>query len=90
MPPIDRSGGRNVHIYDINKPKVVLGGLILLGGITNANLYFMMEIFIIFTGLFFLQDETGTRIEKNGRPLLPGNYYVVATGKFYYFFSIVK
>jgi hypothetical protein len=89
MPPINRSGGRNVHIYDVNEPDVVLGGLILFGGITNANLYFMVEIIIIFTGPFFLQDETGTKIEKNGRLLLPGNYYVVATGEFYYFFLFI-
>jgi hypothetical protein len=91
MPPINRSRGRNVHIYDVKKPKVVLGGLILFSGVTNANLYFMAEIFIIFTGPFFIQDETGTRIGKNDRPLLPGNYYVVATGEFYcFFFFIVK
>jgi hypothetical protein len=85
MPPINRSRGRNVHIYDVNKRDVVLGGLILFGGVTNANLYFMVEIFIIFMGPFFIQDETGTRIRENDCPLLPGNYYVVATGKFYCF-----
>jgi hypothetical protein len=51
----------------------------------------MVEIFIIFTGPFFIQDETGTRIRENDRPLLPGNYYVVAIGEFYsFFFFIVK
>jgi hypothetical protein len=83
MPPINRSGGRNVHIYDANNNSpVLLGGLILSNGVTNANFYFMVEILIIFTSPFFLQDETGTKIEKDDHPLLPGKYYVVAIGEF--------
>ena len=82
MPPINRSGGRNVHIYDANNPTVELGGLILSNGVTNANFYSMVEILIIFTSSFFLQDETGTRIQKNDHPLQPGKYYIVSIGKF--------
>ena len=48
MPPINRSAGRNVHIYDANDPTAVLGGLILVNGVTNANFYSMVEILIIF------------------------------------------
>jgi hypothetical protein len=84
MPPINRSGGRNVHIYDTNNPTVVLGGLILSNGVTNTNFYSMVEILIIFTSTFFLQDETGTRIQKNNYPLQPGKYYIISTGKFLY------
>jgi hypothetical protein len=74
MPPANRSGGRNVHIYDFDdsndldfslEPKVVLGGLILTDGITNANLYSMLDMFIsceerLFRNpeeTFFLGDE---------------------------------
>jgi hypothetical protein len=82
MPPINRSGGRNVLIYDANNPTVVLGGLILSNGVTNANFYLMAEIFIIFISTFFLQDEHSTRIQKDDHPLQPGKYYIIATGEF--------
>jgi hypothetical protein len=107
MPPSDRSGGRNVHIYDFDdsndldfslESKVVLGGLILSNGITNANLYSMLDMFIFYEepfflgdeGPFFLEDEDpfslldkeGTKIEKNNHPLRPGNYYIVAIRRF--------
>jgi hypothetical protein len=74
MPPANRSRRRNVHIYDFTdsnsldsslEPKVLLGGLILTDGITNANLYSMLDVFIfceesLFRDLekpFFLGDE---------------------------------
>jgi hypothetical protein len=90
MPPADRSGGRNVHIYDAKNPTVVLGGLILSNGVTNANLYSMLDIFIVYEEpfplddeeLFFLQDEKGTRIEKKDHPLQPGKYYLVSISRF--------
>ena len=92
MAPSDRSGGRNVHIYDAENPTVVLGGLILSNGVTNANLYFMLDIFIVYEEsfsfedeeLFLLQDEKGTRIEKNNHPLQPGKYYIVSISRFLY------
>ena len=42
--PINRLRGRNVHIYDAKNPTVVLGGLILSNGVTNRNLYSMLDI----------------------------------------------
>jgi hypothetical protein len=83
MPPIDRSDGRNVHIYDANDPDTVLGGLVLTNGVTNDNFYSMVEILIIFTSAFLLRDEGGAEIKKDNRPLQPGNYYIVATGEFF-------
>ena len=50
----DRSGGRNVHIYDTKDPDVVLGGLILTNGVTNANFYSMIEIFLFFNQEYVL------------------------------------
>jgi hypothetical protein len=88
MTPANRSRGRNIHIYDANDPTAVLGGLRLTNGITNANFYSMVEILIIpiddFSlqdeSYFFLRDEGNTKIERDNYPLLPGKYYIVATG----------
>jgi hypothetical protein len=90
MPPIDRSGGRNVHIYNAKNPTVVLGGLILSNGVTNANLYSMLDMFITCeepslvndNEPFFLRDGNGNRIEKNDHPLQPGNYFVASISRF--------
>ncbi|KIW86275.1 hypothetical protein Z517_01670 [Fonsecaea pedrosoi CBS 271.37] len=82
MPTRDRSAGRNVHIYDLNDPTTVIGGLLLLPGVTNANFYTMIEIIIIFEGPFFLQNENETKIEKDDYPLQPGNYYIITTHSF--------
>ena len=81
MPPINRSAGRNVHIYGSNDPDTVLGGLVLTPGITNANLYSMTEVFIIFTTTFFLRDEDKTKIERDNQPLRSGKYYIVSDGR---------
>jgi hypothetical protein len=89
--PIDRSTGRNVHIYDAKNPTIVLGGLILSRGVTNRNLYWMLNIFIKYDAPKevpldgeepFLQDREGTKIEKNDDPLQPGEYYIVTTRRF--------
>ncbi|OAL37677.1 hypothetical protein AYO20_03184 [Fonsecaea nubica] len=82
MPTRDRSAGRNVHIYDLNNPTTVIGGLLLLPGVTNANFYTMIEIIIIFEGPFFLQNENETTIERDDHPLQPGKYYIVTTSSF--------
>ncbi|KIW81612.1 hypothetical protein Z517_04638 [Fonsecaea pedrosoi CBS 271.37] len=82
MPARDRSAGRNVHIYDLNDPTTVIGGLRLLPGITNANFYAMIEIIVIFPSPFSLQNENETTIERDDHPLQPGKYYIVAKGSF--------
>ena len=97
MPSIDRSGGRNVHIFDAENPTVVLGGLILSNGITNANLYSMLDIFIVYEESFsseneepfLLQDENGNGIQKNDHPLRPGKYYIVSTSKFLFYLFMI-
>jgi hypothetical protein len=76
-----RSLGRDVFIYDAKDPDEVLGGLILTNGVTNANLYSMVEIIIIFSGGFSLLDDDGTKIDRDDRPLQPGNYFIDADGK---------
>jgi hypothetical protein len=82
MAPRDRSKGRHVHIYDTNDRTTVLGGLILTNSVTNANFYLMVEILILFTSSFELQDEENAEIERNDNPLQPGRYYINAAGKF--------
>ncbi|KAF2187860.1 hypothetical protein K469DRAFT_704822 [Zopfia rhizophila CBS 207.26] len=82
MPPPNRSAGRNVHIYDPKDLDTVLGGLFLTAGVTNANFYSMVEILVIFTTPFFLQDEGETTVERNDHPLQPGKYYIIAAGPF--------
>ncbi|KAF4627998.1 hypothetical protein G7Y89_g10152 [Cudoniella acicularis] len=82
MAPGDRSGGRDIHIYDIKDPSTVLGGLILTNGVTNANFYSMVKIIFLFTSNFELQDKGNTKIEKDDDPLQPGNYYIYTTGPF--------
>src|SRR6266480_901102 len=84
MPPINRSLGRNVHIYDARHPDSVIGGLVLTNGVTNDNFYSMVEILIIFTSAFLLRNEGGVEIKKDNYPLQPGKYYIVATGKIFF------
>jgi hypothetical protein len=82
MPPRNRSPGRNVHIYDTNDRTTALGGLILTNGVTNANFYSVIEILIVFTSTFELQNEDSIKIPKNDDPLQPGNYYIHAAGRY--------
>lgn len=45
---MNRSAGRDVHIYNSNDLTTPLGGLILTNGVTNANLYAIVEVFLLF------------------------------------------
>jgi len=82
MPSYSRAEGRNVHIFNANDPDTVLGGLILTNGVTNANLYAMVEIIVIVTSEYFLRNEGNIKIEKDDHPLQPGKYDIVAASKF--------
>jgi len=81
-----RSVGRNVHIYDAREPNQKLGGLLLTNGVTNENLYYMINIILIVHGTFILQhnsnDLAASEVPRDNTPLLPGNYYIVTAGKF--------
>ena len=65
MPPVNRSEGRDVHIYDSKDRTTMLGGLILSPGVTNANFYSMVEVFVLFTVPFSLQNEGSIEIKKD-------------------------
>lgn len=83
MPPRDRSGGRDLHIFDARDRNTSIGGLILTAGITHANLYAMMEIFVIFKSEYSLQSESNVTIARDDNSLLlPGNYYIVSSCKY--------
>jgi len=76
MPGDNRSVGRDVHIFDASDRSTSIGGLILTMGVTNANLYTMIEIFIFFDGEYILRNESDITIEKDDSLLQPGNYYI--------------
>ncbi|RPA95771.1 hypothetical protein L873DRAFT_1697010 [Choiromyces venosus 120613-1] len=80
MPSADRSAWRNTFIYDSKNRNTVLGGLWATPGITNANLYSMLEIVCLFSKTFELHDEDGQLVETDEAQLQPGNYYIVTTG----------
>lgn len=69
---MDRSTGREVHIYEPDRPPVVLGGLILTHGVTNRNFYQMIKILFIFESPFSLRHEGGNTIQKDEDPLETG------------------
>ena len=77
---VDRSANRNVHIYDAKNPDGVLGGLSLTDGVTNANIYAMIEIFLILDQVYLLQYN-GMEVEKDEQALRHGNYYIVTNGR---------
>jgi len=84
MPPYNRSTVRDVHIFDISDRDTSIGGLVLTAGVTNANLYAMIEIFVIFNGEYILRNESDTTIEKDNSLLLPGNYYIDSPRKYFF------
>jgi hypothetical protein len=84
MPPRNRSAGRNVHIFDTSDRNTSIGGLVLTAGITNANLYTMIEIFVIFNGEYILRNESNIIIKRDDSLLLSGNYYIDSSHKFFF------
>jgi hypothetical protein len=78
-----RSLGRDVHIYNASDPTgPVLGGLILTNGVTNANFYSMVEVFLFFDSNYVLRHEDGTDVQRDEQALRPGNFYIVTDGRF--------
>jgi hypothetical protein len=91
MPPHNRSAGRDVHIFDARDRNTSIGGLILTAGVTNANLYTMIEIFVVFNGEYILRSESDITIEMDDSILLPGNYYIDSPCKsLYNIFSLTN
>ena len=81
MQPNNRAGGRDTFIYDSNHRDTLLGGLWVAEGITNANLYCMVDIICIFTDTFYIHDNNEQLVERDEKPLQPRNYFIVSNGK---------
>ncbi|PUU73776.1 HNH endonuclease-domain-containing protein [Tuber borchii] len=76
----NRADGRDTFIYDSNHRDTLLGGLWLTEGVTNANLYYMVEIICVFTDTFDIHDNNEQLVERDEKPLQPGNYFIVTNG----------
>lgn len=72
-----RAIDRDVFLSDLQDPATVLGGLVLAAGVTNDNLYTMVEIVFILQGTYFIQNDDGDTLPRDTRPLLPGLYLIV-------------
>ncbi|PUU79006.1 hypothetical protein B9Z19DRAFT_1024283 [Tuber borchii] len=77
MPPLNRSHWRDAYIYASDDRSTVLGGLWVAEGLTNANLYSMLQIFCLFTDTFDLYDSCEQLVERDGQLLKLGDYYIV-------------
>jgi len=86
MPSLDRSPWRDTYIYASDNRTTVLGGLWVAEGVTNANLYSMLEVFCFFTDTFDLHDCNNQLVERDEQQLQPGNYYIFTDGKFLLYF----
>ena len=81
MAAVNRSILHNAFIYSSDDLNVLLGGLWVIQGITNANLYSMMEIFCTFSDTFDLHYHRGPLVERDDSQLQPGDYFVVTNGR---------
>lgn len=82
----NRALGRNVNIYAASDPTgLVLGGLVLTNGVTNVNLYSMVEVFLLFDSNYVLRHEDvmddSKDVPKDEQALQPGNYYILTDGR---------
>ena len=71
---------RNVFFYDLRDLDTLLGGLCLTHGVTNTSFYSMINIVLIISSDYFIQNEKGESLPRDSEPLLPGNYFIVADG----------
>ncbi len=73
-----RALARDVFFYDLRDLDTLLGGLALNRGVTNANFYAMVNIVLVISGPFLVQNDEGETVLQDEQPLLPGNYFIVA------------
>ncbi|KAL2020245.1 hypothetical protein VTK56DRAFT_8671 [Thermocarpiscus australiensis] len=66
MPPASTRAIRSdVFFYDLRDPSVQLGGLVLTPGVTNANFYSMIEIVIVISSDYFLQNDDREELPRD-------------------------
>lgn len=75
-----RARARDVFFYDRRDPCILLGGLVRTNGITNANFYAMVDIVLVVSTGYLIQDDDGAELPRDSEPLRPGNYFIVAKG----------
>ncbi len=68
-----RARARDVFFYDLRDPDTLLGGLALTRGVTKANFYQMVEIVLVISNGYSLQNGEGDEVLRNADPLLAGN-----------------
>jgi len=69
MPPSDCTAWCGTTIYASENRDKVLGGLRATEGITNANLYSMIEVFCFFTDTFTLHNNSGQLVARDEQKL---------------------
>ncbi|PUU82987.1 hypothetical protein B9Z19DRAFT_1119963 [Tuber borchii] len=72
--------GRNVHVYSVRYTNTVLGSLFATNGVTNTNLYSMVEIAFIFDNGYTLCGESGTTVQWDDHPLPEDRYPMNTAG----------
>jgi len=81
MPPArDRSAWHDTTIYSSEDQNTALAGLWAAYGISNGDLYKMLEVICVFSDTYFLQNTTGKFVERDGNQVLAGDYYIVTDG----------
>lgn len=76
----NRSLLRDVIIWDLNnnEDRVPLGGLILTPSVTNTDFRQMLDVLLITSPDYVVQNEHGDEVLRDAQPLLPGDYTVTA------------
>lgn len=71
----NRSRLRDVIIWDLNdnEDRIPLGGLILTPGITNTDFRQMLDIILVSSADFIVQNERGDEVLRDTQPLLRGD-----------------
>ncbi|EPE09052.1 hypothetical protein F503_06828 [Ophiostoma piceae UAMH 11346] len=76
---------RNVFVYDARDRDKLISGLCLPrppytppSVVTHKLFFSMVEIIVLVQGNYRLENEHGTELQRDDRPLEPGHYYVVA------------
>jgi len=87
VPFSNRSAYRNTLIYASDGRDTVLGGLYATDDMANKNLYSMVRIICVFTGKFYLEDESRELVESNDYDIKSGKYYIFTNGKSTLFFG---
>ena len=76
-----RTQFQNVFLLDLRHLEEILTGLVLTNGVTNRNFHQIVEIVLIIRGSYFIQDDDRQTLDRDMKPLLPGNYLLVADGE---------